>query len=230
MAFSLIGHDVGAVGNTDSTTTPSIDTTGADLLVAVCTDLGGNALVLTDSKSNTWTALTKKTNVIDTVIMYVKNPTVGTGHTFAIGSGGYPSLEVAAFSGSDLTSPFDVENGGSTGGAASLSTGSITPGSANELVIAGLGTESMVGTKSITLLAVLDQAADNGNNFGGALAYEIQTTATARNPSWSWSGSHFAAAVIASFKAAAAAASFTYFPLIQPDVAGLLRKAEMQGY
>lgn len=229
MAFSLIGHDKGALGNANTTTTPSINTTGADLLVAVCSDYDTGA-TLTDSKSNTWASLTVQTATVRARIMYAKNATVGSGHTFTLaGAGLFPSLEVAAFSGSDLTSPFDVENGAASASASSLAPGSITPGSANELVVSGLSTQGASGTKSIDVLSILDQVVGLGSNFDSALAYEIQTTATARNPSWSWTGNRYAAAVIATFKSAAAA-SFTYFPLIQPDVAGLLRKAEMQGY
>lgn len=206
MAFSLISN-VGAgsaIGN--DITTAAIDTTGASLLVVCVNDYTVNASTLSDSKGNTWTGLTAKmSTTAESKLYYCKNPTVGTGHTFtAAGTSIYATINVAAFSGAHLTAPFDQQNGATTAGATSLATGSITPSENNELIIAGISNVSAARSidAGFTIANQVNYAA--GFHYGGAIAYLIQTTAGAVNPSWSWTGSGEAAAVIASFKVPAA--------------------------
>lgn len=196
---------IALVANTYSTGAASsaIDTTGATLLVAVCSGFIGSTPNLTDSKSNTWTGLTIRGGGSLVKIYYVANPTVGTNHTFDP-SGTNPSCTVAAFSGVVTTSPFDQENG-NTGSGGSVSTGSVTPSEDNELVIAGVtfypaGVVSINGGFTITdqVNYVL------GAEMGSGLAYLIQTSVAAANPAWSHSGFTDAAVAIATFKAAAA--------------------------
>lgn len=210
MAIALVTHTLAQSADTNTVTTSSIDTTGADLLVvAVTWSTGGTFTNLTDSKTNTWTQLTAKTaSGVSTSFFYAKNATVGSGHTFsANGTAFFPSIAVAAFSGSDLTAPVDVENGGTTASGTSLATGSVTPGQDNELVIFACG-DAWTGTIAVDVGSITDQAAIvGGTAFALAMAYQIQTTATARNPSWSWSPAARAEAVIATFKAAAVAAN-----------------------
>ncbi len=87
----IIAHVLlpGGVNGGDTTGTP-IDTTGANLLIFGVSYLDGSAPTISDSKSNTWTALTATlpSTSGDIRIYYAKNPTVGAGHTFsATGTG-----------------------------------------------------------------------------------------------------------------------------------------------
>jgi len=193
---------IASVSIANNGTTGAIDTTGADFLVAVVSQ-GFQVDPPTDNKSNTWTALTEQTGSSSNHvrIYYAKNATCGTGHTFTTPAGAaFPSLCVVAFFGSDLTSPFDNENG--VGESSSpVSTGSITPSQNDELVIAiaGGNCTSPAIDGGFTLQENEDQT--GGVNYGSAIAWLIQTTAAAANPAWTVASSCNAA--IASFKAAA---------------------------
>ena len=207
MAYAALTH-VTAFGK-DGVTSSSIDTTGADFLVMVVGAYKSFPPTVSDSKSNTWSALTLRDSGDSAriLIYYVANPTVGTGHTFTLtGSSSYGSMCVHAFSGAKLTSPFDVENGVTGGVDTSRAPGSITPSENNELLITGGTQDAIVSNLAIGSSYTL---ADNvytgsGTNFASSLAYLIQTTAGASNPTWSWTTSSHNAEVIASFKVAAA--------------------------
>lgn len=205
MSFSLIAHTKGASPNTNSVTSPGIDTTGANLLIAVIGELStaGSPCVMSDSKSNTWHSLTTKATTLSRCTIFWSTPSsVGASHTFtATGSGNFPSICVQAWSGALTPSPFDVENGAVNSSTSSLATGSVTPSQDNELVVAAFGaTESY---SSITLSFTLSdsQAYSGGVNLASGAAYLVETTATAKNPTWSFTGGPSdAAAAIATFK------------------------------
>ena len=83
MANPLIAHAIVGSSTGNNATTSAIDTTGATLLVAlIVTDTGGGTM--SDSKGNTWTALTAHSGgtTVTGQLFYVSNPTVGSGHTF----------------------------------------------------------------------------------------------------------------------------------------------------
>ena len=115
-------------------------------------------------------------------------------------------MYVAAFSGAAAASALDQQNG-AVGTGTSLATGSVTPSEDNELVVSGVSiADGSSGTYAVDSgLTITDQILASAGNFeGGGLAYIIQTSAGAVNPTWSWTGSVNSAAVIATFKAAAA--------------------------
>jgi hypothetical protein len=190
---------------TTGATTPAVDTTGATLLVcslAYDASTGGTPAI-SDSKSNTWVALTLRQHSTQSAqrFYYATNPTVGTGHTVTVSSGATvtkPAIVVSAFSGMDTTAPFDVESGATSGTVSgSLATGSITPSLANAVVVSALACGNAApGTISPTGPVRLAPST--------AVSYQQQTTATATNPTWNWSGGNQGAAVaIAAFKPAA---------------------------
>jgi hypothetical protein len=115
-----------------------------------------------------------------------------------------------AFSGIDTTQNADQENGATAGSGTTISTGSVTPSTNGQLLIAGLGNDSpFAGDASINGgFSVIDQdALVGGTNYGGACAYLIQGAAAAANPAWTWGNSTgLSAATIATFKALAGAA------------------------
>lgn len=213
MAYAFVDKVSAQSAGGNGFTTGTMDSTGADFLVAVLSQyVTGSTGSVSDSKTNAWTALTEyqSPDTFDRVrIFYARpNPTtgkVGTGHTFTVTvTAGYPTLIVAAFSGSDV-SPFDSpENGTSNSGSGtSLQPGSITPDEDNELIITGLMTEadttSTVVPTGYTSVAALDGV--GGAAAGGGMAYKIQTTKGAENPSWTWTNtSSRAQATIAGFK------------------------------
>lgn len=215
MAYAHIASvAVASPGGTPATTS-AIDTTGANLIVISVGD--GNSSAPTDSKSNTWTGLTAITGGSTRGRLYYSYaPTVGTGHTFTVPHS-YGAIAVAAFSGA-TAAPFDVENGtfDSDGGGTSQP-GSVTPSENSEIVIAGLGIGGSANTLSInggfTIAASVDGI--SGTQYGAAIAYLIQTTAAAANPTWSYSGGSTAiCATIASFKDTPAASAVSLPPIL----------------
>lgn len=159
---------------------------------------------MTDSKSCSWSSITAHGTPgnVTVNIYYAVNPTVGTGHTFTLtGTDLYGAVTVEAFSGVGMSSPFDQQNGNASASASSLATGSITPAANNELIISG---EAYFGDNSLATVSdsmTITDYMGGGGVTGGAMAYKIQTTAAAINPTWTFPTSQFAAVIVASFKA-----------------------------
>jgi hypothetical protein len=110
---------------------------------------------------------------------------------------------VAAFSGVIASSPFDVENGTGSSSASSLQPGSIMPSQNNKLVIAAVASGNNGSPFSINGgFTKNEDEPGAGNTFDVAMAYLIQTSAAAANPTWTASATVDIAAAIASFKSA----------------------------
>jgi len=187
----------------NAATTTAIDTRAANFIVVY----GSSVTIgtLTDSATNTWTKLTTISNGVGSVesaIYYCANPTKSATHTFTYTlSSGAPSLSVLAFSGVATASPFDVQNGAIFNTVTSIATGSVTPSLNNEVVVTGLGAGATAGSytadSGMTNVGYIPTV--GGQGYGTGIAYKIQTTAAAINPTWSGpSGSGTVA--IASFK------------------------------
>ena len=206
-AITLSTHTVFTdnAGNSNSITTPALTTTGANLMVAGCTYLNsGTFTSVTDSKSNSYTCLTPTTSNGNEItrLCYATNPTVGTSHTVTFnGTGIFGSIAVAAFSGVTTSSPLDQQNKNQTANATTLQPGSVTPGQANEVLVTVLGYKtagfpiSIDGSYTIT-----DSAEFTANNYGISLAYLVQTSPAASNPTWTrGAGNDDVSAQIATF-------------------------------
>lgn len=204
MAFSVLVEAHGW-DTTNSTGTGPVNTTGCDLLVAVISLSGAT---LTDSKSNTWTALTAQTYSDKSArIWYCANPTVGTGHYFT--TTGYSGISVIGCSGVNTSSPYDKQTGAAQAGGSPIAAGTIAPAEEMELIIAGLAIGGSGGTTSSTASFTQGSYIDPGaNRYGAALFYKIKGTGdtSSESPSLSWSNGDTggAAAVMAAFRAAGA--------------------------
>lgn len=222
MAYALVNHVEAALG-VNGGTTGSIDTSGASFLVlSVGWYVGGTAPTISDSKSNTWTALTQQSwgGVSANRLYYCASPSVGSGHTFtASGSSSYSSMCVLAFSGSHAT-PYDQENGsGAT--SATIQPGSITPPEDNCLVVSGVCPSDSSGAIAINGgFTEYDIPWVIGVNEGCGIGYLIQTTATAANPTWTMDASSFVTATSATFKAAAGGGGSVFNPYFYRFISG----------
>lgn len=191
MAYSAGNHvTVPASGSS-----AGIDTTGADILFfALGRHTGVGLAAISDSYSNTWTARTEYGGTIEGLtVYYAKNPTVGTGHTFSVGSNTFARGCVAAFSGADTSAPYDVENGNGVSFPTSPSTiqpGTLTASQNDSLYITALGTAPNGGPNGYTVdssFTITDTVdAIDGTSCGCGLAYKIVAgTPSAENPTWS---------------------------------------------
>lgn len=194
MAYDFIVAAGAGSSNADSATTSGVDTSTATLIkmvLAVYSTATPTTAHISDSKSNTWTSQGSNVNGnIRISNFYVLNPVVGAGHTFTISlSGSYPSIAIMAFKGNH-SSPYD--QGAATGGTGtSRQAGSLTPPEDNCLFLGYLGREGGSNPPSIDQSFVIPVNISylTSFHFGLAVAYLIQTTAAARNPTWSWTTS-----------------------------------------
>jgi hypothetical protein len=201
--ISVIANtSAGAPTNTDPATTGAIDTTGADLIVVayVYSEFAA-APTISDSKSNTWTAMTEVGSWLNLRFAYCAGGTVGSGHTFTCSGGTFMSLAVIAVSGAHAT-PADQENG-TISFSSPYQPGSITPSVDGCLVLCASGNAGSAGSTTInSSMTILETVAYTADHFQVDLAWRVQATAAAINPSWTndASGSPQLLSIIASFK------------------------------
>jgi hypothetical protein len=202
MTFALVSDVTFQASGGSGGTTAGIDTTGASLLVCAIFANNGGTITPSDSNGNTWTLVTSNSDFFK--VYRVQNPTVGAGHTFTITGNHSPAAIFAAFSGAHTSSVDDLSSDNDGIFSSSLQPGSITPSGNNFLVVTACATLDQTNTPAVTApfsSNVIDAfPASSGNYIGGALAYEIQTTATARNPTWSNLNGNSLGASIASFE------------------------------
>lgn len=187
---TLIAHTAKA-GNTSGVLTDAIDSSGANFC-AIGTTQFGSIVAPTDSKSNTWTALTSRTvGGATSAIYYAQNATTGSGHTFQVsGTLNFAGIAVKCFSNVKTSSSKDQDTGNAGTGFTSSKPGSVTPTEDGELIIAALG----IGGTGLTSLSInLGFSIDgdsvlfnSGANYGQSLAYLVQPTAGAIDLTWSW--------------------------------------------
>lgn len=199
------GQNTSGAGTT--AVTPLRNTTGANLIViALSGYTPDSAPTLTDSASNSWTGLTVRSSTNTEVrLFYCSSPTTSATHTFtSTGSSGavFTGIGMMAFSYARASSPFDQQNGATTAGATTLQPGSVTPTTDNQVIVTALASDD-AGTPTInggyTASVVLSYSATN--YIGISMAYLVQTSAAATNPTWTMSGTNEASAAIATFKA-----------------------------
>jgi hypothetical protein len=190
-----LAQDLGAAGDTSS-----LNTTAAGLLVAtVCTF--STTPTFSDSVSLTWNALTQTDYFGQGILrrFWALNPSGSASHTFHVTSAA--AISVLGFTGVATSTPFDQQNQHTDNGTSTTAAGSVTPTEDNEVVVASLyyevGTVSSIGGGFTQKLSVV-------GGSGVCMAYLIQTTAAAANPTWTLStGNTRCGAGLATFKAAA---------------------------
>lgn len=209
MAYALVAQ-VKANGN-DTFATGSIDTTGATLLVATFADVfaEGSPPTVSDSKSNTWIQARRYGPFGQcSNVYYAWNPTVGTGHTFTLtGTDVTASMQVHAFSGADTAAdPLDQSNGNHAFGSSTVTPGSVTPTTDDQLIVTHIDYDVQASLPTINGGFVTPGYGDLGSGavyLGSASSYLVQTTAASANPTWTIPGSTNIYATIATFKAGA---------------------------
>lgn len=200
MAVALISHVgiLGGSGTTATYTSSAINTIGASLLAFTISTYQGatGSYTITDSMSNTWSGLTAQSepSAVYTRLWYAANPKTSPSHTFSIHvtAQSFPAGAVGAFTGVDVaTAPFVTQSGHAQTTGSTNQTGSVTPTKDGSLIISGLGTN---GT-AITAYAINNSFTITDFNlnlastyWGAALAYLVQGTAAAINPTWTFTG------------------------------------------
>lgn len=182
MSYNLTVH--AAAG---ATATSGVDTTGSKLLVITVEGFNGIGVVTGTingvSDGNTYTQLTDPGGATRACLFYCASPNVGANHVFSA-SGTFPSIYVQAFSGADLYGPFNKESGTT----AATQPGSLTPDYANCLVVTAINVSAGAAPTVNSGFTISDTLVNDSTFFTGGMAYKIQTSAAAVNPTWSAAG------------------------------------------
>ena len=176
-----------AVGDGDTTVTPPINTARASLLV-IHVGYQGAAPTVTDSYGNTWQSLTEYSGGVGKGrLYYCEDPVVGVGHTFtAFATGSFNAMIVAAFENTNTDVNADMSNGAGSASATTQQPGSITPSVNRELVVSGLTfyETTNLGPATINSSFTVLGSTYTAVNYSVALAWKVQSTAAAENPTW----------------------------------------------
>lgn len=193
MAWTLIRHGQDFSTDSNGFTSKSYDTSGADTIYISVTTADGTGS-LSDNKGNTWSPKTQRADSFSdrfTQVFIAKNATVGTGHTFTFsGTGNFPSILMLAYSGGNLTEPYETENFGANGFNASANAGSVTPAENGALIISTLQVDDPTGIAVDSGLTIQESITDT--SFGHepqTVATLVQGTAGAINVGWTWTNS-----------------------------------------
>lgn len=189
------------------TTSPGIDTTGADFIAVEISSNG--TPTLSDNKSITYTALTVQMDATTTEAGFYKagvGGSTGSGHTWTVTGGStFACIFVLAFSGIKTTSALTSQAGNFDGvGDASIQCGSVTPATSGDLIVSYVAANA--STFSINSSFTATETNDNtGNARGGGIAYKVVTAA--ENPTWSFMGSPHSGCTNGAFAQAVSAAT-----------------------
>lgn len=185
---TLVAH-TNIQGTGSTRVSSAIDTTGANLLVGAYIQDWLGACAFTDNQGNTWatggSSITDAGGLTKGGISYVINPTTSASHTFSLsGSNSNQSSIVYAFK---TALAFDTANvGNDIASTTTITTNSLTPANATNLIVAILGKVGDGGTASINqgFLNPEDVPTILSQQWGLGFAYLFQAAATARQPTW----------------------------------------------
>lgn len=191
-------------GNT--VTTGSLDTTGMDIIWIHVAHFSTSVPVVSDSKGNTYTHIV--TSPVDSSarssLYRCEGPTVGTGHTFSVDTTatgpGYPAIAVLASSGRRTAGAYNSQNTSRFDNASTVQPGSITPEEDNEILITGAACFTPDVSSINSGFTAYTTAYSAANAISGGIAYKIQTTAGAENPTWTMTGATSPGATMAAFR------------------------------
>lgn len=186
MTFSIIG----STGANSGATSAALDTTNADLLVAVTTNDGATGL--TDSYGNTWThAINSGTTTVSADLYYCRPDAShrGTSHTFANAANPSVAIAVLAIIGAKVTGALDQVVGQySTGPITSPYTaGSLTPSENGEIIIGGA--TGADGADAPYTHDHFTPVVPTTGPYSISIAHRVQATAAASAIDWTWTGS-----------------------------------------
>lgn len=205
--WDVIASESAGSTNGNNVTTAAINTTGADLIV-----IGGSfihaSVTPSDSKSNTWSALTEVsqstaggTYTQRCRLWYCANPTTDGSHTFTLTQNGtFPCIFVVAVSGAHA-SPFDDESTNSHE-SAYTNTGAVVPSESDEFAVVVVGDNEATLPSINSGYSVIESTYPyvGYQHVSGALAYAVISASS--NPTWSGTPARGSATAIACFKPA----------------------------
>lgn len=206
MSFNFVNHAEfrSLISNPTIADVTGVDMTGATHLVLqiAMTDGIGDPTV-TSTPSNTWIKDREETGLASGIIKTYRASAATTTNSMdfhlSAGASAFFGAVVQGFNG-ETTFPLDQTNVNNATGVTSIQTNSVTPTEGNELVTTGL---ILTGTSTPSIdsgFVAHVRPGVVGESYGCGAAYIIQTSASATNPTWSFS-SDSPATTIVTYKA-----------------------------
>lgn len=199
-------------GSTDTngfTTASKNTTTATAIIVAAASYAPATDPGITDSQSNSYGSpiINITTGNVQHHVWVVASPSTSASHTLTVsGSGNYVSICVAVLAG---TAAASIVDGTPTSSGSLTSTtvqpGSITPGANNYALLTFYSSADLYSTVDSPFSPADASIAGSGNHESIAIAHDFQTTATARNPTWTWGFNADKSSSMVSIKGATAA-------------------------
>jgi hypothetical protein len=209
MAYTLHSNRADSLGVNGGTSTALNFGGGATLFTAIVGyySSAGGELTAGDCSCTGASVLTRDVHVItdngDGACMIISGAITNSGNeTFSISRlTCFASVCLSTWIGSVATPLDQVNQFGSTGAVTTVQPGSVTPVETNELVLCGYGGDFSGSPLSINggFTITNQQPTVGGASYASSLAYLIQTSISAANPTWSGFNSR-AASCIATYK------------------------------
>lgn len=204
MAIALINSAIAQNVDTHVVSSPAVDLTSANLIVAVIVDSSTVAVApLSDNFANTW--LLASTIIFAggsrIRIVYAVNAITGAAFVLTVGNASLvysPAVALMGFSLADVSVGWDGQHGEVQANATVLQPGPITPLVDNSLVVAGCSIGGGVA-HAFNDAPMSDplQLPPGGPSYGIGISYVIQTTKISAAPRFN--GPNFQTAAVASF-------------------------------
>lgn len=198
--ISVVNSSTGnTLCTTGDSTTVSLDSTGANFIYVGGSYHAAIPIGVSDNKGNTYTALAAVGGSAspDTRSFYAKaTGKTGTGHVITI-TGLLPGACVATFAAVSTSSPLISENHANDVTSTTIQPGSVTPASDGSLVITTINKNIGATFTSINSSFTVGGNTNGvgGVGYGVAIAYLIQNTAGAVNPTWTMSNDQYDASI-----------------------------------
>lgn len=215
MAITLVNYGSGT-GTTAAATSSAIDTTGANLLIAVVSGFSGeiDESAFSDNKSNTFFVISHTIGTSSQKVFGCFNPSVGSGHTVTYtASASYPQVGLYSFSGVDA--PNFVFSRNDSASRSSVTVGAVEATKNNSLFFLSVSSGNPHTLSSVTggFTTLTNVGGISAQYMGLHTAYKIQSTAGTENPTATMSGSMHVAATMSTFLEASSGGGATIHPL-----------------
>lgn len=191
--YTLLAHNIYSPNGGSLTTSWTLDTTGADLIVILVGTFDPwmpTSSGVTDDAGNTYDPATLYgggSGANGLRFFYKHSPATGSTVSFTTDAATalYVFYGVLVFSGSGA-SPLDQENGttASGGGIDTAQPGSITPSVDNSLVVSGIFRYASGASPTVDSGMTYYGVGASGNIGMGGIGWVVQTAKTAINPTW----------------------------------------------
>jgi len=211
-------------------TTSAVNTTGANICIWTVSDFGSNGTAgsVADLAGNIWYGpylqcdTTCGGGTENNRVYYAPNLITNASETFTWTGTTFASSAIACFSGVAHSAPIgQFTQAGAATSVSTLAAGSMTPVSANNLIVTSWANGSATAGPTVSSPYTITNSHFNvSNTTAYGLAYDVQTTAAAINGTWSWTTGGVAAVNQVGFLPASVGNTFDLFFNFETSTSG----------